>query len=110
MFTEPAFSGGKGDRLRPDGLIRVMRGKKQWTVPWGAKQGRGRGSFVASVEMLVQAFYHDVVQDLTAWVLPAPRIAPPEKPPEAEKMAGAKVKTENDGESAESEGPAVAPL
>ena len=76
----------------------------------GAKQGRGRGSFVASVEMLVQAFYHDVVQDLTAWVPPAPRIAPPEKPPEAEKMAGAKVKTENDGESAESEGPAVAPL
>ena len=76
----------------------------------GAKQGRGRGSFVASVEMLVQAFYHDVVQDLTAWVLPAPRIAPPEKPPEAEKMAGAKVKTENDGESAESEGPAVSPL
>ena len=61
----------------------------------GAKQGRGKGSFVASVETLVQAFYHDVVQDLTAWVPPAPRIAPPEEePPEAEKMDGAKVRTE----------------
>ena len=45
----------------------------------GAKQGRGKGSFVASVETLVQTFYHDVVQNLTAWVPLAPRIARPRR-------------------------------
>jgi hypothetical protein len=39
----------------------------------GMKGGRGRGSFVATVEDLTRDFYQDVVQDLKAWTEPAPR-------------------------------------
>jgi hypothetical protein len=44
------------------------------------KGGRGRGSFVSGMEELVRDFYHDVVQDLKAYVEPAPRIAPLPQP------------------------------
>ena len=67
------------------------RGPSQFTVAMdramGAKHGRGKGSFVASVEALVRAFYHDVLQDLAAWVPPAPRLASPEDLPEPETPA-----------------------
>lgn len=79
----------------------------QFTVamarPMGARQGRGKGSFVASVERLMRVFYHDVLQELEAWVPPAPRLESPEKPLEAEEAEGAQVRPESDGESAETE-------
>ena len=46
------------------------------------KGGRGRGSFVAGIEALSRDFYQDVVQDLKAWVPPAPRMTSDEEPAE----------------------------
>ena len=63
----------------------------------GIKRGRGRGSFVESVEALVRDFYHDVLQELEAWVPPAPRIVSAEKSPKGEKAEDADVKSESDG-------------
>lgn len=75
----------------------------------GIKRGRGRGSFVKSVEALVRDFYHDVVQELEAWVPPAPRIVSPEEPSETEKEATVEEKPENGSGSGAPEGHAAAP-
>jgi len=51
--------------------------------PLGTKRGRGRGSFIDSVNDAINAFYADVVQHLKAW-----RPAPPQLrtlPPQEEK-------------------------
>ncbi|MCY3886992.1 MAG: hypothetical protein OXG19_04725 [Chloroflexi bacterium] len=55
--------------------------------PMGIKKGRGRGSFVASVEALVHNFYHDVVQELKVWVPPAPRIESTDREMSVERKA-----------------------
>lgn len=52
--------------------------------PLGTKRGRGRGSFIDSVNDAVNAFYGEVVQNLKAW-RPAPpqmRTLPPTEVPE----------------------------
>ena len=75
----------------------------------GIKRGRGRGSFVESVEALVRDFYHDVVQELEAWVPPAPRIVSPEEPSETEKEVTVEEKSESGSGSGAAEGHADAP-
>jgi hypothetical protein len=53
------------------------------SAPLGSKRGRGRGSFIDSVEAAIDAFYGDVVQDLRAWTAAPPRLREaPESPEE----------------------------
>jgi hypothetical protein len=53
------------------------------STPLGAKRGRGRGSFIDSVESAIDTFYADVVQDLRAWTAAPPRLREtPETPDE----------------------------
>ena len=53
--------------------------------PLGSKRGRGRGSFIDSIENAISTFYGDVVQDLRAWTATPPRLreapAQPEERP-----------------------------
>ncbi|WP_202866059.1 hypothetical protein [Kribbella turkmenica] len=53
-------------------------------MPLGTKRGRGRGSFIESIENAINAFYGNIVQDLRAWTATPPRLreAPvqPEEP------------------------------
>ena len=42
----------------------------------GTKRGRGRGSFIDSVLVGVDAFYADVLQDLKAWSAAPPKLRP----------------------------------
>jgi hypothetical protein len=42
--------------------------------PIGSKRGRGRGSFIDSVENAINTFYGDIVQDLRAWTAAPPRL------------------------------------
>ncbi len=48
------------------------------TAQMGTKRGRGRGSFVESVVDLVDAFYVNVLQDVTAWAARPPQLRHPE--------------------------------
>lgn len=51
--------------------------------PLGSKRGRGRGSFIDSVENAIDTFYGDIVQDLRAWSAAPPRLREtPEQPDE----------------------------
>ena len=43
-------------------------------LPLGTKRGRGRGSFIDSVEHAIDTFYGDIVQDLRAWTATPPRL------------------------------------
>lgn len=42
--------------------------------PLGSKRGRGRGSFIDSVNDAINAFYGDVVQNLKAWTAAPPQM------------------------------------
>ncbi|WP_433164327.1 hypothetical protein [Kribbella sp. CA-247076] len=43
-------------------------------TPLGTKRGRGRGSFIDSIETAIDSFYGNVVQDLRAWTAVPPRL------------------------------------
>ncbi len=52
-------------------------------LPLGSKRGRGRGSFIDSIEAAINTFYGDIVQDLRAWTATPPRLREaPEHPAE----------------------------
>lgn len=44
------------------------------SAPMGTKRGRGRGSFIDSVQDCVETFYGDVMQNLKAWSPAPPRV------------------------------------
>lgn len=51
--------------------------------PIGTKRGRGRGSFIDSVEQAINRFYGEVMQELRAWIAAPPRLREtPELPAE----------------------------
>jgi hypothetical protein len=41
----------------------------------GIKTGNGQGSFVNSVHVNLETFYREVVQDMSPWQYPAPKLA-----------------------------------
>jgi hypothetical protein len=51
-------------------------------APLGSKRGRGRGSFIDSVENAINTFYGDIVQDLRAWTAVPPRLRETPEPPD----------------------------
>jgi hypothetical protein len=52
-------------------------------LPLGSKRGRGRGSFIDSVEKAINSINGDIVQDLRAWTAAPPRLREaPEQPEE----------------------------
>lgn len=57
-----------------------------YTMPMGAKGGRGRGTFIDSMLDILDGFYGDVVQHLKAWTAAPPKMretepAPADVPP-----------------------------
>ena len=41
-YTEVSFDDGNGSEIRPDGILRVVRGSRQWTAVVEVKTGRTR--------------------------------------------------------------------
>lgn len=69
--------------------------------PLGSKRGRGRGSFIDSVEGAIDAFYGDIVQDLRAWTAAPPRLRDtPEQPDERPALTSTALSSQ-DGSDAE---------
>jgi hypothetical protein len=63
--------------LNPSGPKREIRGFEiAMRRPLGAKNGRGKGSFVADTRQQVIDFYSEVVQNLTPWQAKAPKLPP----------------------------------
>jgi hypothetical protein len=62
------------DLLVPDNGRELRWFRVAMSAPMGAKRGRGRGSFIDSVQDSVEAFYGDVMQNLKAWSATPPRV------------------------------------
>lgn len=71
----------KPERLLPDSKFDVRSFCLTLSGVAGTKRGQGKSSFVGSVLGLSNAFYESVVQNLRAWVPPAPKVKPPLEEP-----------------------------
>jgi hypothetical protein len=70
--------------------------------PLGSKRGRGRGSFIDSVENAINSFYGDIVQDLRAWTAAPPRLREvPEAPDERPSLTSTALSSQDGAESEE---------
>jgi hypothetical protein len=68
--------------------------------PLGTKRGRGRGSFIDSVENAINGFYRDVLQDIRAWTAIPPRLREtPELPDERPSLASTALSSQDGQES-----------
>ncbi len=67
----------KPERLLPDSKFDVRYFCLTLSGVAGTKRGQGKSSFVGSVLGLSNTFYESVVQNLRAWVPPAPKVKPP---------------------------------
>jgi len=77
-------------------------------LPLGTKRGRGRGSFIDSVENAINTFYGDIVQDLRAWTAAPPRLREtPVQPDERPSLTSTALSSQDGAES--DEVPATAP-
>lgn len=71
------------------------------TTPLGTKRGRGRGSFIESVESAIDAFYGDVLQELHAWTATPPRLREsPEVPDGSVALSSTALSSQDGQESA----------
>ncbi|WP_329004842.1 hypothetical protein OHA18_15800 [Kribbella sp. NBC_00709] len=71
-------------------------------MPLGSKRGRGRGSFIDSVENAINTFYGDIVQDLRAWTAVPPRLREaPEQPEERPSLTSTALSSQDGTESGE---------
>ncbi|GAA3149678.1 hypothetical protein JOF29_005187 [Kribbella aluminosa] len=67
--------------------------------PLGSKRGRGRGSFIDSVENAIDTFYGDIVQDLRAWTAAPPRLREtPEQPDERSALTSTALSSQDGAE------------
>ena len=73
--------------------------------PLGTKRGRGRGSFIESVENAINTFYGDIVQDLRAWTAAPPRLREsPEQPDERASLTSTALSSQDGADSEHSPG------
>jgi hypothetical protein len=71
-------------------------------VPLGTKRGRGRGSFIESIENAINTFYGTVVQDLRAWTATPPRLREaPVQPDEPAALTSTALSSQDGAESDE---------
>lgn len=71
-------------------------------MPLGSKRGRGRGSFIDSVENAINTFYGDIVQDLRAWTAVPPLLREaPEQPEERPSLTSTALSSQDGTESGE---------
>ncbi|MEV5960949.1 hypothetical protein AB0L70_04250 [Kribbella sp. NPDC051952] len=69
-------------------------------LPLGTKRGRGRGSFIDSVEHAIDTFYGDIVQDLRAWTATPPRLREaPAQPDERPSLTSTALSSQDGAES-----------
>ncbi|WP_202869023.1 hypothetical protein [Kribbella antibiotica] len=81
------------------------------SLPLGSKRGRGRGSFIDSVEAAINTFYGDIVQDLRAWTAAPPRLREtPDQPGERVSLTSTALSSQDGAESAESAPPVPEPV
>ncbi len=66
--------------LLPDQRAVPRRFLVTLTRDMGIKRGSGQGSFIGSVTSLLEAFYREIAQELTAWTPRAPRLPEAEPP------------------------------
>jgi hypothetical protein len=71
-------------------------------LPLGTKRGRGRGSFIDSMENAIDTFYGSVVQDLRAWTATPPRLREaPTQPDEPTSLTSTALSSQDGAESDE---------
>lgn len=70
-------------------------------LPLGTKRGRGRGSFIDSVEQAINSFYGDVMQDLRAWTTSPPRLREVPEQPEGSPALASTALSSQDGHEAD---------
>ncbi|HET6298827.1 MAG TPA: hypothetical protein VFG33_35995 [Kribbella sp.] len=78
-------------------------------LPLGTKRGRGRGSFIESVETAINTFYGDVVQDLRTWTAVPPRLRETPEQPEGRPSLASTALSSQDGQEPGDE-PAAEPV
>lgn len=74
-------------------------------LPLGIKRGRGRGSFIDSIENAIDSFYGNVVQDLRAWTATPPRLREaPAQPDERPSLTSTALSSQDGAEATAQDG------
>ncbi|CAA9244631.1 MAG: FIG00817171: hypothetical protein [uncultured Corynebacteriales bacterium] len=77
------------------------------SAPLGTKRGRGRGSFIDSVQAAVDTFYGDVLQYLKAWSAAPPKMREePESPTRPSSLSSTALSSQDGTEEASTPAPA----